>query len=89
MALGAQTGDIIGLVLRQGGRLIALGVGAGLAGALILTRFLESMLFNVHTYDPPTFVAIAALLSTIAAVACLLPARRASKVSPMSALRAE
>jgi putative ABC transport system permease protein len=89
MALGAQPADILRLVLRQGGRLIALGLGAGLAGALVLTRFLESMLFGVSTYDPPTFAAIAVLLGLVAVLACALPARRATKVTPMSALRAE
>jgi predicted permease len=89
MALGAQSGNVLRLILTQGGRLIVLGMLVGLAGALLLTRFLESLLFGVRSYDPLTFAAIALLLSATAAVACLLPARRASKVDPMTALRGE
>jgi putative ABC transport system permease protein len=89
MALGAQTGDVVAMVFRQGGRLIAAGLAIGLAAALILTRFLESMLYGVRSYDPVTFVAIVAVLAAIAALACLLPARRAARVDPLTALRAE
>jgi ABC-type antimicrobial peptide transport system permease subunit len=89
MALGAHTGNVLRLVFAQGGRLIALGVLVGVIGALLLTRFLEKMLFNLSTSDPATFVAIVVLMVAVASVACLLPARRASKVSPMTALRAE
>jgi ABC-type antimicrobial peptide transport system permease subunit len=77
------------LVFAQGGRLIALGVVAGVGGALLLTRFLQSMLFGVSTYDPLTVVAITLRLAAIAGVACLLPARTATTVSPMEALKAE
>jgi predicted permease len=89
MALGAQAGDVLRLVSREGGRLVGLGLAVGLAGALALTRFLASMLFGVSSHDPLTFVAIAGLLSVVAAVACLLPARRATRVDPMTALRAD
>jgi predicted permease len=89
MALGAHTGNILRGVFAQGGRLIALGALAGVIGALLLTRFLEKMLFNVSTHDPVTFGAIVVLLAAVAIVACLLPARRASKINPMLALRAE
>jgi putative ABC transport system permease protein len=89
MALGAQAGDVLRLVLGQGGRLIGGGLLAGLAGALALTRFLETLLFGIGARDPLTLVAIAALLAAVATVACLLPARRASRVDPMAALRVE
>jgi len=89
MALGAQPGDVLRLVFLQGGRLVALGLAGGFAGALALTRFLASMLFGVSAHDPLTFAAIALLLTIIAALACLLPARRAAKVDPLVALRAE
>jgi putative ABC transport system permease protein len=89
MALGAQRGDVLGLILRQSARLIALGLAAGLAGAFLLTRLLATMLYGVSARDPATFAAIAALLAVVAAVACLLPAHRATKVDPMTALRAE
>jgi ABC-type antimicrobial peptide transport system permease subunit len=89
MALGAHAGDVLGLVLSQGGRLVALGVGAGVGGSLLLTRFLEKLLFGVSPTDPLTFVVVVALLTAIAAAACLLPARRAAQVDPMRALRSE
>jgi putative ABC transport system permease protein len=89
VALGARTADVLGLVLRQGGRLVGLGLAVGLAGALLLTRLLEKLLFGVSAHDPLTFAAIAGLLSLAAALACLLPARRAARVDPMTALRAE
>jgi putative ABC transport system permease protein len=89
LVLGAQPGDVLGLVLRQGGRLVALGLGAGVVGALLLTRFIEKMLFGVSAHDPATFVAIAVLLALIAGIACLLPARRAAALDPMVALRQE
>jgi predicted permease len=89
MALGAQTRDVMGLMVRQGGRLIALGVIAGVIGGLMLSRFLEKMLFHLSAHDPVTFVAIVVLLVMVAGLACVLPARRASKVNPMIALRAE
>lgn len=89
MALGAQTTDVLRLVLADGGRLIGLGVVTGVAGPLLLTRVLEKMLFSITAYDPLTFVVVVVLLVGIASVACLMPARRASKMSPMIALRSE
>jgi putative ABC transport system permease protein len=89
MALGAQQRDVLKLVVRQA-MIVALGgVGIGLLASLALTRLLKSLLFNVGVTDPLTFVAIAALMSMIALLACLIPARRATKVDPLVALRYE
>jgi len=89
MALGARTGDVLRLVFAQGGRLIAAGLLAGVGGALLLTRFLDSLLFGVSAQDPLTFLVIVLLLAAVAGLACLLPARRAARVDPMTALRSE
>jgi predicted permease len=89
MALGAQRAQVLGLIFRHGGQLIAVGLVAGLAGALALTRFIASMLFGISAYDPLTFALLAILLGGVAALACFLPARRATLVNPMVALRNE
>jgi ABC-type antimicrobial peptide transport system permease subunit len=89
MALGAQARDVIALVMRQGSRLTALGVAAGLLGALALTRWLESLLDGVSARDPFTFLGIAALLVAVALLASWLPARRAARVEPVIAIRSE
>jgi putative ABC transport system permease protein len=89
IALGAQTGDVLKMVLRQGLKLTALGLGIGLATAFALTRYMQSLLFGVKAADPLTFAAIALLLIAVALVACWIPARRATKVDPMIALRCE
>ena len=89
IALGAQTGDVLKMVLRQGLKLTALGLALGLAAAYALTRYMQSMLFGVKATDPLTFAAIALLLIVVAIVACWIPARRATKVDPMVALRSE
>jgi putative ABC transport system permease protein len=89
MALGAQRSDVLRMILGHGLRLVASGIVAGLAGALIVTQFISSMLFSVGARDPLTFVAIALLLTAVASLACLLPARRATRVDPMVALRSE
>jgi putative ABC transport system permease protein len=89
MALGAQTTDILRLVLKQGALLTLTGVGIGVAGALAVTRLMKSLLFEVSATDPLTFISIALLLSFVALLACYLPARRAAKVDPMVALRFE
>jgi putative ABC transport system permease protein len=89
MALGAKQLDVLRLVLRQGIVLAALGIGIGSAGALALTRFLSSLLYEVRPRDPVTFVMVSALLGAVALLATYLPARRASRVDPMVALRYE
>jgi putative ABC transport system permease protein len=89
MALGARGADVLALVVKQGMRLTGLGIGIGLVGAFGLTRLMKTLLFGIGAADPLTYVAIAGLLATIALLACWLPARRATKVDPMIALRYE
>ena len=89
VAVGAEPRHIVGLVLGESGRLVAIGTLLGLAGAAVLTRFIASMLFGVTARDPITFVAVAALLAGVALVASYVPARRAIKVDPVEALRCE
>ena len=89
MALGADGGRIRNLVVRQGALLVSVGVAFGLAGALVTTRALESLLFGVTTLDLPTLIAVPVVLVTVAIVACYLPVRRATRVNPMDALRYE
>jgi putative ABC transport system permease protein len=89
MALGAQQSDVVRMVVRQGVILTGMGVGVGLAAALVLTRFISSLLFGVSATDPFSFAAISLLLTGVALAASLIPARRASRVDPMRALRYE
>ena len=89
VALGASSGDVLGMILSQGIRTIFIGVAIGIAGSLALTRTVESLLFGVTATDPVTFGAVTLLLIGAALLACFIPARRATKVDPMVALRYE
>jgi putative ABC transport system permease protein len=89
MALGAQSGDVMRLVLGEGVRLTAIGVAAGVLAALGLTRWMQSLLFGVSAVDPRTFVTVAVLLTAVAIAACYVPARRALRTDPIIALRYE
>ena len=87
IALGAQRGDVLGLVLGQGARLAMLGIVLGTIGALAMTRLLRNMVFGVSAADPVAFIAVLVLLATVALLASWLPARRAARVDPMNVLR--
>jgi len=89
MALGAEASDILRLVVGQGLILVAAGAALGLIAALILSRFVANFLFGISPQDPMTFAGVAALLGAVALVACWLPARRATRVDPLVALRYE
>ncbi|MGH9159413.1 MAG: FtsX-like permease family protein [Vicinamibacteraceae bacterium] len=89
MALGAQAGDVCGLFVRQGLWLTAIGIVLGVAGTLALTRLMSSLLFGVSAMDPVTYLAVAASLGGVALLATYLPACRASRIDPISALRSD
>jgi ABC-type antimicrobial peptide transport system permease subunit len=89
VALGAGTGDVLRMVLGQGLRTIVIGIAIGIAAALALTRTVASLLFGVTATDPLTFIGVTLLLVAAALLACYIPARRATRVDPMVALRCE
>src|SRR5262249_10936171 len=87
MALGAAQGDVISLVIREGITLAGAGVAIGIAGALAVTRLMGTLLYGVSAHDAPTFAAVSIGVVLVAVAACYLPARRASRVEPLTALR--
>jgi putative ABC transport system permease protein len=89
MAMGASRGRVLGMVLGQGMTLAAVGLVLGVGASFLLTRFLQTQLFNVKPSDPATLVAVTMFIATIALVACYVPARRATRVDPMVVLRDE
>jgi putative ABC transport system permease protein len=89
MALGAQAGDVIAMVLGQGLTLGLIGIGLGAAGAVLLARLMTGLLFEMPSFDVPTFAAMAALLLLVTLIACYVPAIRATRVDPVKALRYE
>jgi ABC-type antimicrobial peptide transport system permease subunit len=89
LALGAQTGDVLKLVTVQGMKLAFIGVALGLIGSFAVTRLMKSMLFEVGTTDPLTFSLVTVLLAFVSLAACYIPARRATRVDPLTALRSE
>jgi putative ABC transport system permease protein len=89
IALGAQRGDVFRLVVGQGLVLALVGVGVGAVGAFALTRLISGLLFGVSPTDGPTFVMVSLIVTAVAFLACYLPARRATRVDPLVALRYE
>jgi putative ABC transport system permease protein len=89
IALGAASHDVVNLVLGRGALLILPGIASGLLGALFLTRAIRGLLFGIEPLDPPTLVVVCLVFATVGAIACWLPARRASRVDPIIAMRSE
>jgi putative ABC transport system permease protein len=86
VALGAQRGDVLRLIVGQGFRLTAMGIALGLAGALALSHSLASLLYGVGALDPATFLSVPLVLAAVGLAACYIPARRAAKLDPMAAM---
>jgi ABC-type antimicrobial peptide transport system permease subunit len=89
MALGAGRGDVLSMMLAMGAKLVLIGLAVGLAGGLALLRFLRSEVFQVPETDPMALGGVVLLLCGVALLACVVPARRAARLDPMSALRSE
>jgi ABC-type antimicrobial peptide transport system permease subunit len=89
MALGAEQRDVLALMLGLGAKLVLAGLTAGLVGSILLSRFLRSEIFQVPVTDPVALLGVATLLTTAALLACLVPARRAARLDPVTALRHE
>ena len=87
MALGAARRHVVGLMLAMGGKLVAIGLVAGIVASLLATRFLSSLLFGVSRADPIAYAGVTLLLAAVTLIACYIPARRAASVDPMIALR--
>ena len=89
MALGAPRSSVVRMIVRQGLTPVTIGLACGLAGALMMTRVVARLLFAVEPTDPITYGVVIATLAAVAALACLVPARRAAAIDPMRALRAD
>src|SRR6185369_16499272 len=89
MALGSQTANVLSIVLGEGLKLALAGVAIGIVAAIVLTRLMRGVLFGVSASDPMTYLVVSALLLVVAVVACYVPARRATRVDPLKALRYE
>ena len=87
MALGARGGDVTAMVLRDAGKIAAIGLAIGIVASFALTRFIAGMLYGVGQHDLPTFAGVVGLIAAVALVASLVPALRASRVDPLSAMR--
>jgi putative ABC transport system permease protein len=89
MALGAQQTDVVRMIVRDGMKLAALGLGMGLIGSLIAMKYLESQLYGIKARDPLTYISVAVVLALVAFTACYVPALRATRVDPLTALHHE
>jgi ABC-type antimicrobial peptide transport system permease subunit len=87
MALGAEPGMVVRMVIMEGGRLAAIGLAIGLVGAVFAARAISTQLFGIRAYDPVSYIAIVALLAGVSLLACIIPARRAMRIDPLTALR--
>jgi ABC-type antimicrobial peptide transport system permease subunit len=87
MAIGASSGQILGLVLKHGLKLSLAGIACGAIGAIVLTRLMQGLLYGVSSFDPMTFLVTSSVLLAVTVLACALPARKATQSDPMTALR--